>query len=174
MVVPAEARRYRVADQDLAAFLADAGADLVDLGAEVEIVPAVEALRGDASLAVVVVETLPRESRPLLVRAVGRFVRSLGTRVRAARARRALRGRGYESVSVLPWGLRERVRLPGLHAPGRSLREVLPERALAIGRRGPAARTVLETAVAAAEREVGFELRPRWASVRAGVVLLAA
>ncbi len=173
VVVPAEARRFRVADRDLAACLADAGAELADAGAEVEIVRAAEALRGEAPLAVVVVETLRRESRPLLVRALGRFVRSLETRLRAAQAQRALRGRGYENVSVLPWGLRERTRLPGLQTPSRSLKEVLPERALAIGRRGPTAPTVLETVLAAAERDVGFELRPRWASVRAGVVLLA-
>ena len=71
-VVPASARRFRVHDADLARTLEDAGAELVEAGADVEIATAA----GDVGLAPFAVVTLgaePRPERALPVRAATRL-----------------------------------------------------------------------------------------------------
>lgn len=172
-VIPADARRFRVVDPDLAASLAASGAELVDSSPDVEIASAAEEIGGEAPIAVLTVEAPPRGARPLLVRAAMRLLGHLRVRARAGGARRALRRRGYENVSVLGWEVGQRAELPGVPAPERRLIERLPERALVLGARGPRGPTSLEAALAAAGIEAGVEPRSRWASVRAGVVLVA-
>ena len=61
-VLPADATRFRALDEGLAAVLADAGAELVESGADVDIAPASE-LRGEADLAVVSFAARPPTAR---------------------------------------------------------------------------------------------------------------
>jgi hypothetical protein len=163
-VVPADARRFRVADPELAAALADAGAELVDDQPEVEIVPSGDALRGDAGLAIVTIVGPESRAGPRAVRAVRRAAHSLRARLRAARARRALKSAGYADSSVVYWDLPARVQLPGLTGDGPRL----PRYALALGRKGSPGPTAVEATLTAAG-----ELKPAWASTRAGLVVLA-
>lgn len=173
-VLPAGARRFRVADETLAGVLTAAGAELVDEAPDVEIALAFEEVRGDAALAVVTIDPPPRSGGTRLVRAAGRLARSGQTRLRSRQARALLRRAGYERTSVLRWDVTQRVELSFLPRVERSLTERMPRRALALGRRGAPEPTVLEAVLAAAGREVGRELRPRWASIQAGTALAAA
>jgi hypothetical protein len=163
-VVPAEARRFRVADQELAAALADAGAEIDDERPEVEIVPSGSGLRGDAELAIVTIVGPESRAGPRLVRAARRAAHSVRARRRAALARRRLRSVGYADPSILYWDLPARVRLPGLTEEGPRL----PRYALVIGRKGSPGPTAIEAALAAAG-----DVKPAWASTRAGLVVLA-
>jgi Phosphotransferase enzyme family len=165
-VVPTRARRFRVEDAELAAALAEAGAELVESAAEVEIAPAGAEIQGEAELAIVTVVGPESRAGPPLVRAARRAAHSLRARLEAARARRALRRRGYADVSVLRWDLPDRVRLPGLTADGPRL----PRYALVVGRRRAREPTAVESALeTAAEPGAGVS----WASTRAGLVVLA-
>jgi hypothetical protein len=163
-VVPATARRVRAADPELAATLAEAGAELVETEPELEIARSGAELRGDAELAIVTVVGPESRAGPRAVRAARRAAHSLRARVEAARARRALRGKGYADAGVLYWDLPDRVRLPGLTENGPKL----PRYALVVGRRGPARPSAIESALA----DAGVD-RPSWASTRAGLVVLA-
>jgi hypothetical protein len=164
-VVPAKATRFRVADPDLAVTLADAGAELVDADPDVEIVRSAAELRGDGALAVVTIAGPESRAGPRLVRVARRAAHSLRARAEAVRARRSVRDRGYRDADVLYWDLPARVRLPGLTKSGPRL----PRYALVVGRRGPER----PSAVASALAEAGAALPPRWASTRAGVVVVA-
>jgi hypothetical protein len=164
VVVPAEAVRFRVTDPELAATLADAGAELVDAKPEVEIAPSGAEVRGDAELAIVTVVGPESRAGPKALRAARRAAHSLRARVEAGRARRALHAKGYPESEVLYWDLPDRVRLPGLTESGAKL----PRYALVVGRRGPPAPSAIESALA----EAGTN-RPSWASTRAGLVVLA-
>jgi hypothetical protein len=164
-VVPATATRFRVADPELAATLADAGAELVDSDPEVEIARSGAALGGDAELAVVTVVGPESRAGPRLLRAARRAAHSLRARADAVRARRLVRDRGYADTDVLYWDLPARVRLPGLTETGPRL----PRYALVVGRRGPER----PSAVASALAEAGAALPPGWASTRAGIVVVA-
>lgn len=164
-VVPAGARRFRVDDPELAAALADAGAELVESDPEVQIVSAGAEIRAGGDVAIVTVVGPESRAGPRLVRAVRRAAHSLRARLAAARARRGLRRQGYADVSVLYWDLPDRVRLPGLTEEGPSL----PRYALAVGRRGPREPTALESVLRSA---ADHELQPKWASTRAGLVVL--
>lgn len=161
VVVPAEATRFRVADPDLAATLADAGAELVESDPEVEIAPFGSELRGDAEFAIVTVVGPESRAGPKALRAARRALHSLRARVEAARARRALH---YPETEVVYWDLPDRVRLPGLTEDGPRL----PRYALVVGRRGPAKPSAIESALT----EAGAG-KPTWASTRAGLVVLA-
>jgi hypothetical protein len=163
-VVPATAGRVRASDPELAATLADAGAELVDTEPELEIARSPGELRGDADFAIVTVVGPESRAGPRAVRAARRAVHSLRARVEAARARRALRAKGYSDAEVLYWDLPDRVRLPGLTQTGPKL----PRYALVVGRRGPARPSALESVLA----DAGVD-RPSWASTRAGLVVLA-
>jgi aminoglycoside phosphotransferase (APT) family kinase protein len=165
LVVPAEAKRFRVGDRELAAALADAGAELVDEGADVEIAASGAELDGEADLAIVTVVGPESRAGPSMLRAARRGAHSLRARLRARRERRALKRLGYESPSVVYWDLPDRVRLPGLTDSGPRL----PRYALVVGRRGPTEPTAVESALAAAAQGG----KPSWASTRAGLVVLA-
>jgi aminoglycoside phosphotransferase (APT) family kinase protein len=168
-VLPADARRFRVADSGLAAVLSDAGAELVEERADVEIAPASE-LRGEADLAVVSFAARPHDSTHLAVRVGKRLVSAFEVRVKAFRARRSVRRRGYPRVDAVLWDVRQRFRLPGERSGDRELVEFLPQRALVLGRRSPPEPTLLAAALAAAGQAVGAPLQPEPPTIRAGLV----
>lgn len=165
-VVPAEARRFRVADAELAAALADAGAELTQAQPEIEIAVSGEELRGDSELAIVTVVGPESRAGPRLLRAGRRAVHSLRARLRARTARRVLRSKGYPDPSTVFWDLPGPVALPGLTAGGPRL----PRYALVLGSRGGPKPSAVESALAAAG---AGKLKPRWASTRAGLIVLA-
>jgi hypothetical protein len=166
-VLPAAARRVRVADARLAQTLADAGADLVDRDPDVEIGPA-DWLRGDASLAVVPFGAPPHDSASRALRVGRRVVRSGRTRIAAARARPIVARRGYERPRVLLWDLRQPLRGPGAR-PG-SLVERLPQRALVVGARRESPPALLEACLADAAAQVGLPLRAQPPTPRSGLL----
>jgi peptidoglycan/xylan/chitin deacetylase (PgdA/CDA1 family) len=170
--LPAGARRVRVADPRLAATLAEAGAELVERDADVEIAPA-GALQGDAHHAVVPLDAPPHDSPSAAVRAGRRVVNSATVRLRALRARRALPGRGYPRAHTVLWDNGQAWRGPGAPDVGaRAAVEHLPQHAVVIGRRGPAAPTLLDAVLADAGSAAGMDLSGP-VSVRNGGVLLA-
>ena len=153
-VLPAGARRFRVADCELAQTLALAGGELVDAAPDVEIGPA-RSLRGDGGFAVVTLESEQDEGRPRLVRAAARAARSLGVRGLAAAARRRVRERGYDDVEVLLWDLEKRQALERSHArTARGMASHFPLGALVVGRRSHPAPTFFEAAANAARAHV--------------------
>jgi aminoglycoside phosphotransferase (APT) family kinase protein len=162
-VLPADARRFRVADSSLAAVLADAGGELVDAGPDVDIAPAAE-LSGDAPLAVVSFAAPPHDSSSLLVRVARRVISAARVRARALRARRIVRSKGYASPEIVLWDVRQRFRLPEGAREARNAVELLPQRALVLGGRAGAP-TLLDASLEAA----GATLQEP-PSIRAGLV----
>lgn len=168
-MLPADARRFRVADSGLAAVLSDAGAELVEESAEVDIAPASE-LRGEADLAVVSFAARPHDSTHLAVRIGKRLVSALEVRVKALRARRVVRVKGYPLADAVFWDVRQQFCLPGERRGDRELVEFLPQRALVLGRRLPPAPTLLAAALTAAGKAIGTTLEPEPPTIRAGLV----
>jgi aminoglycoside phosphotransferase (APT) family kinase protein len=175
-VLPADARRFRVAEPTLGAVLAHAGAELVDAGADadVEVAGSADMLEGRAPVAIVSVPPISAVGRPRLARAAAKAGAAARALVAARRARRQLSRLGYSDVSALRWDVRRRAALPGFPEPERSVAERLPGGVLAVGSRGSAGPTVLEAALEAAGRAAGAALRPRWVSIRPGPVLAVA
>lgn len=150
-VLPASARRFRVVHPSLGATLADAGAELVDDRPDVELAP-VEALRGDARCALVVLDAadITAEGRPRAVRAALRAGRALGVRARARSVAKALRARGYERTQTVFWEPEQA--LPLARSGARpTLRALLPLGAAVVGARGSEEPSLLERAGAEAE-----------------------
>jgi hypothetical protein len=172
-VLPASARRFRVADDTLAEVLASVGAELVEDEPDVEIALEPETLRGDAALAAVTVDPRPRRGGGRLLRGAKRLANATDARARARRASHALAEHGYEP-SVLLWDIGGRADLPLVSVTERSLSERFPQRAVVLGRRGGGEPTTLEAALAEAERAAGEQLRAEWVSIRAGIVVAAA
>ena len=163
-VLPADATRLRAFDEGLAAVLADAGAELVESGADVDIAPASE-LRGEADLAVVSFSARPHDSTHLAIRAGRRLVGAGAVRIRARRARKIVRRRGYPRTEIVFWDVRQQFRAPGARAARRKPVEYLPQRALVLGRRSAATPTLLDASLAAA----GGTLASEAPSIRAGL-----
>jgi aminoglycoside phosphotransferase (APT) family kinase protein len=173
-VIPAEARRFRVPEHELAEALSAAGAELVEESPDVEIA-ALDDLRGAAPFAVVSLAAVPRGGN-LPVRAASRVARSVQVRLSAARARRALRARGYPFVDAVPWDVRHTFRPSGVEPAARPARlaEYLPLRALVVARRGERPRTLLDAVLAEAGAATGTTLTPSWSSIRAGILITSA
>jgi hypothetical protein len=154
-VIPADAKRFRVADKALAAVLTEAGAELVGARPDVEIAP-IPKLRGDAALSIAVLGTPPRPGRPFPVRVLRRLVASLLVRLQAWRARRVLRRLGQTQLSTALWDhetpVRSTVRQGHLRA---RLIERFPQRALVIAASAPRTRTLFDEVLAAAGRATG-------------------
>jgi hypothetical protein len=94
----------------------------------------------------------------------------------AARARRALRARGYPFVDTVPWDVRHTFR-PSRGQPGARparLAEYLPLRALVVARRGERPRTLLDAVLDEAGAATGTTLTPSWSSIRAGILITSA
>lgn len=174
-VIPVSARRLRATDHVLAVDLEYAGAELVDERPDVEIVGGPDELRGDAGLAVVVLDPPVPGDRRRLNRAVRRVGTALRTGVQARRAQRELVRSGYSVTTVIRWDVGHRAALPGVPAPAERLQERIPGRALVIGRRSVAgAPTALDAAVRALSERLGSEQKLEWASIRAGLLVAAA
>jgi aminoglycoside phosphotransferase (APT) family kinase protein len=163
-VLPASARRFRVADPSLAPVLADAGAELVETDADVEIAPAAE-LQGQAPLAVVSFAAPAHDSSSLVQRVGRRLLSAAQVRMKARRARSVVRGKGYPRPEVVLWDVRQQFRLPGSARTRRSPVELLPQRALVLGRRDGEGPTLLAASLEAAGARL--EEPP---SIRAGLV----
>lgn len=168
-VLPADARRFRVADPGLAAVLSDARAELVEENADVDIAPASE-LRGEADLAVVSFAARPHDSTHLAVRVGKRLVSAAEVRVKALHARRIVSRRGYPRADAIFWDVRQQFFLPGERRGDRELVEFLPQRALVLGRRSPPAPTLLAAALTAAGQAVEATLEAAPPTIRAGLV----
>jgi hypothetical protein len=174
-VIPADARRFRVADPELAAVVAAAGAEIVDSAPDVEIAP-VDELRGDARCAVVRLGPALAEGNALLPRIATRVQAFAEMQAGAFRACRMLRRRGYPFSAVVQWDLGQVLRGPGSRDPRHrlSLAERLPGAAIVVGSRSPAGRTVLDDVAERAARTVGEpRFDPGWPTVRGSGVLIA-
>jgi hypothetical protein len=172
-VVPADARRFRVADPALATVLGDAGAELVAEAADVELAP-VRELRGDAALSIAVLGHPARAGRPLPVRVVRRITNSLLVRLGARRARKIVRRLGHATVRILMWDHQMVVRgaTDGGALSRSRLIEYLPQRALVVGGGSRPTRTVLDEALADASRATGLPLAASPPSVRAELLIV--
>ena len=169
-VLPARARRLLVSDPALAEVLLDAGAELVESGADVEIGPPSE-LAGEAPLAASPIGDPNPDARSLGGRIAGRAGSTARVRIEAARARSGLRRLGYGETEIFAWDLGHRLALG--ERGRRALAERLPRRAVVIGRHGKRSSTLLEAAVEDAASAVGRPLRLEWASARAGLTTAA-
>jgi hypothetical protein len=174
-VLPARARRFRVADPKLASTIRAAGAELVESDADVEIAPA-EQVRGDADAAIVPLDVVLPEggSRPL--RAARRTIGFIRVRLATLAGRREVRRRGYETIRVVPWEWEQTARLPGGRHPAESpsLPERMPLAALVVGTHGSGEPTLLEEALAAASEVRGAPLEASWPLVRQGGLVVIA
>jgi aminoglycoside phosphotransferase (APT) family kinase protein len=173
LVVPSAARSFRAQPEELAATLAEAGAQVAAEGpVDAEIVSMPRDVRG-ADIAIVSIgPSLGGAPRSAGARAVLRAVGHARTKVVASRAVRALRARGYETTT-LPWDLAHPLSAPPFGASGnRPRKERLPRRALVVGRRHGRTPTILEAVLTEASESSGIELAPREGSVRAGFLLV--
>src|SRR3989442_2996633 len=161
-VLPAKGRRLRVADAELAATLADAGAELVETEPEVEI----GRPRGDAAVAVIVLGASPADARTRAGAVAGRTGRSAAVRLRAAAEAARPRRLGYSRTSVLLWDVSQPLRL-GATKQELSAAERLPRPAPLVGRRdaGP---TLLDAAL----EEAGAGGVLGWPSLREGLLVV--
>ena len=172
--MPAEARRVRVDDSELAATLSGAGLELVAEHPDVEIAPP-EQLRGDAPCALVSLRMPTRGQRSRLVRAGKRVVGSLEVRRAAEQARREVLRRGYANAEVISWDLGHPVSLPAAGGHWRTSRvaELLPFGAIVVGDNATRAPTLLEAAVEAARHSASGRLSLERVLVRAtGLIVL--
>jgi aminoglycoside phosphotransferase (APT) family kinase protein len=166
LVVPATARRFRVVDRGIVGTLVQAGAQIVDHGADVEIARSARALRGGALCVLVPVERSPPRFRLRGLRAVERLFGALRVRFGVAAASVVIRVRGYPDVDVVTWELDLPARFRGWDAT--EMRSRFPMRAIVIGRREPMP-TLLDAAVAATSEE--RPLRSLGASTHGGAAL---
>ena len=166
---PSNARRFRVADPDVADTLRYAGAEIVDAGAEVELVPARE-VRGGALAAAVDLGRSPNDAAHRIVRIADRVTRGAAVSARAPAASRALRSAGYRT-EVVRWDLGGPLRVPGLEPGPLALVQHVPRRALVVGRRGEGP-TLLEAALEDARAQVPG-IAARRPLVREGLLVVA-
>ena len=169
-VLPARSRRLLVSDPVLAEVLLDAGAELVQSGADVEIGPPAQ-LAGEAPLAASPFGDPNPDARSFAGRLSSRARSTALVRIESVRARRGLRRLGYRETEVFPWDLGHPL---ALGDRGRiSLAERLPRRAVVVGRHGKKEPTLLDAAIEDAAQAVGRPLRLDWASPRAGPTTVA-
>ena len=164
-VLPAGARRLFSSDPALAEVLRDAGAEIVEADADVEIGPPSE-LVGEAALAMTPIGDPAPDVRSFASRAAGRLGGAALVRAQAFRAGRSLRRAGYPEIELFAWDPGHRLALGTRGRP--SLAERVPRRVVVVGRRGPREPTLLEAAIEDAGARVQRPLRLEWASPRAG------
>ncbi len=173
VALPADARRIRVNDPDLAHLLADAGAEIVVGDADVEIGMRLSDIAGDAPHAIVLLGSNQPDGGSRLLRARRRVVASGGVRLRAAVLSKWLRVRGYRDVSTLLWDYDQPVQLPGVENTDRlSIAERLPERCVVVAHRAAAGETLLERVASHVSAELGTPVRHSWPLSRAGVLVV--
>jgi Phosphotransferase enzyme family len=126
-------------------------------------------IRGDGRVAVVPLAMELQRQGSLGRRASRRLVASVRVRTQARNARRSLRTLRYDQAATITWDLAQPLRLPGFAtASGRTTAELLPTRALVVGRRSPAEPTLFEAAITDASASFGRRLLFTAPSVRAG------
>jgi CelD/BcsL family acetyltransferase involved in cellulose biosynthesis/aminoglycoside phosphotransferase (APT) family kinase protein len=170
-VIPADARRFRARDPELALTLATAGAKLVDREPDVE-VGRIDDIAGDAPCAVVELGHDERLDAGRFERGVRRGVRSVGVGARAARARRRLRALGYPFVDVLNWEHGVAVTASGT-VGRRPLAHRFPVNAVVVGTRERGLTSAFEASRQAAEAALGRPLRPTSTVLGASGVVIA-
>jgi aminoglycoside phosphotransferase (APT) family kinase protein len=173
-LVPADARRFRVVEAELAATLAHAGAELTETSPDVEIVPRTDGLRGDAPYAIVSLGLIPSEGGSRAVRASKRIAASLRIRAQAVRSQRSLRRRDYPTTSVILWEWEQAVRLPWFQPRSElAWSERFPLNALVVGSRRGRPATVLDSSLAQAAEQTGASLESEWPlATQAGLVAI--
>lgn len=149
-VVPETAVRFRTDDSFLAARLREAGVEVVERHADVEILS--PGVAPSAPFVVVPFAPVFRAGARLGVRHARRLANAVAARVRAGRTALRLRRQGYSARSVVwdfgqPFGSRRGWR-------SRTLVEFAPEHALVVARRNKAERTMLQRACADLRAEV--------------------
>jgi hypothetical protein len=172
-VIPAEARRFRVADAALTDNLREAGAELTRDTPDVEIGEAAR-LRGDAAVSIAVVGRPRSSSRWFAVRLGRRLADSARVRLSARVARRAVRRLGYPVVDVFTWDEHHTLRSRSASTRRSSrlpLREHFPRRALVVGRSTPPQRPLLAEVLDQAESLASIELDPRNPAIRTGLLI---
>jgi aminoglycoside phosphotransferase (APT) family kinase protein len=158
------------ADNELAALLAAAGAEVVETGGEVEIGRADE-LTGQAAFAVTTLDQAVVARGGRADRVARRVLATGRLRLEALAARRGLGRRGYSDIAFLSWDVGHTLRLRGLRAGRPSLTERLPQRGVVVAFRGARPPTLFDAALEAASTAVGRPLRASAPSVRHGVLV---
>ncbi len=173
VALPADARRIRVADRELAELLADAGAEIGVDQPDVEIGLSLSELRCEAPHVIVLLGNNQPDGGSRLLRARRRAMASTAARARAAATRARLRARGYRYISIIPWDYDQPVQLPGVESPDRlTLAERLPERSVVVAHRKPPGKTLLERVASHASAELGIPVHYGWPLSRAGVLVV--
>jgi aminoglycoside phosphotransferase (APT) family kinase protein len=155
-LIPADAVTFRVTDPLLGEILVDAGGRLVDgEPPDVEITDAGHLSRG-AGLEIVMVDPEHQEGGRLLLAAAIRGRETISARLAARRVGKRLRALGYGETVVVLWDIDQFVHLPGRRMTvRRRAAELLPQRALVVGRREDHGPTVLEAVAEEVGRRVG-------------------
>lgn len=160
LVMPVDARSFRTDDARVATTLVAVGGIPDEANPAVEIFASSSAYEPRAPRVVVDFAARTPDTGPWFVRRAARVLRGLALRLRAARAMRALRRRGYVRSALIPWE-EEGAFVPAL--PGwrgrRALSDLVPVRlGLVADVAGEQRRTVLEAVVMAAGAEHGRAL----------------
>jgi hypothetical protein len=159
-VLPAEARRFRVRDPQIAAILAAAGAELVESSPDMEIGSA-EDLEGDADHALVEVRVREPKDRLRLLRAGRRVAGAALVRSRVERVRSAIHRRGYPNVTALAWERGLTIHpSPADGVVHRRVNDWFPIDTILLGSRHRAPKTAFAAALEDAEAEVGKRFEP--------------
>lgn len=173
-LVPADARTFRVSDPMLAELLRDAGGEIVEETPDAEIAD-LEHIAGDAELAIVTIEPGYVEESTLLASVARRARRTISARVSARRASRRLNELGYGETDVVLWDIDQFVHLPGGRPTGRRRpAELMPQRALVVGRRGDPTTTLLEAVAQEFGGQVGSTVEYSQPLARQGLSLALA
>ena len=167
------ARRFRVADAQVAASLKAAGATLVERTPEVEIAPAA-ALGGDAQWAIVPLHSVRPSAAPRLLRGLQRLARASTIRIDAAAARRTLVRQGYTTQRVLAWELGDWFAARDVTGhTARPLAHRFPLNAVILGSRGNSPETIFDAALAHARASVPSSMTTEAVVVRLSGILIA-
>jgi hypothetical protein len=171
-LLPAAARRFRVSDPLLRTAVQTAGGELVERSPDVEIGRPDE-LAGDAGVAVVPIGSPGWSRGPVAARVAKRSLSSARARLEARRAGARLRALGYRDTEVATWDLGHGFRFAGSSRPAQraSRVELMPQCALAFGRRGETGESLLEAALRDAGAAIGEPLRADRVNARGGVAL---
>jgi hypothetical protein len=161
LVLPSDARRFRTDNPQLAAVLAEAGAETVTSAPDVEITEQGH-LRGDATAAVVPFYHRRGAGGSRVARGAGRIARGAGLSLSLRRASREARRLGYASSFTISWERSIPVVGPGLPKATESpWAHRLPSNAVVVAHRNGPGRTIFDEVVDAAGRATGQVLRPR-------------
>ena len=170
-VLPADATRVRVCDASLAYTLRMAGAEIVEQGADVE-VGTLEEISSAAPVAIVRIDSRVSESRNRVRQIVGRVAASADVRLRSAEAAAALSRRGFTDIQVVWWDRDQAIRLPGVPRSSSRLADAFPRCVLIVAARARPGPTVLDRAVADAERRTGLRLENARPLVSSGTLVV--